>query len=102
MEEEPKPKKAGRPATGKKSSTPNITIPDCLQEEAKWIAKRDGMGYSQWVALAMAKEIARSQDNDCRQAKPPYADRLRKSDSIGQPDRGLVKQPNRHNSRSNP
>jgi hypothetical protein len=51
-------RRIGRPPSGKKSSKPGITISDSLQEEAKIAAENRGMGYSEFVAMALNRQIA--------------------------------------------
>lgn len=61
MKKQPAKKKAGRPATGKTSGKPNITIDLILQAECQAAALRIGRSYSKWVEHAMAKELGRQQ-----------------------------------------
>jgi hypothetical protein len=56
----PAPNKGGRPATGKKSTKPNITLHIDLQKRARAAAELRGLGYSEFIALAVNNEIAKT------------------------------------------
>jgi hypothetical protein len=67
MEKPIEKKKAGRPASGKKKSKPNISIAIWLQEEAQADAKYRGMGFTEYVTAALLKEIGRGQQSSQHQ-----------------------------------
>jgi hypothetical protein len=57
-------KTAGRPPvpTASLKTKPNITISNQLQQEAQEAAAALGIGYSEWVARAMQRQIAIDQE----------------------------------------
>ena len=61
MKPEPQKKKAGRPATGKKATKPNISVPEHIQKEARERAIKKGIGYSEFVTEAIRRELIREE-----------------------------------------
>jgi len=66
MKEPQKKKPKGRPPATKASlkTKPNISVSNRLQDEAREIAAKLDMGYSEWVARAMERQIARDAETD--------------------------------------
>ena len=78
MKPEPIKKRAGRPITPKekKAVKPNVTIPSQINNEFRATAERTGRGYSEFLATAIIREIARvetaeANDLESRQEKTP-------------------------------
>ena len=58
-------KKAGRPRVdpGKKATKPNISIRRDLLDELEAAAKKRGIGRSEYVTMALSKQLARDEMN---------------------------------------
>jgi hypothetical protein len=65
-------KKAGRPKGNpdRKAIKPNISLRRDLIAEAEAAAARKGMGLSEYVTIALIRQVARDEDSEPKQAYP--------------------------------
>jgi hypothetical protein len=82
MKDKPEKKPKGRPLSTEASlkTTPNITVANRLQWEARALATKMGMGFSEWVARAIERQLVRDGETQIpptpappESKRPPYA-----------------------------